>query len=98
MGSFRLIADGEVQFYELEIIRQVGDSLVMQLKHFNADLTGWEEKDETFDFPLVKIESDAVYFDGFTVRRISQDEIHMFVMVHSDGSAEEVQFIYHRVP
>ena len=97
MGSFRLVAAGEVQFYELEIIRQVGKTLILQLKHFNADLTGWEEQDETIDFPLVKIEPDALYFSGFTVRRINENEMHMYVMVDDEDGEEEVSFVYHRV-
>ena len=39
----------------------------MQLKHFGSDFKGWEEKDETVDFKLVKIEKYAVYFDGMTL-------------------------------
>ncbi len=46
MASFRLINKGVVSFYEIEIIREINGSLVLELKHFNNDLKGWETKDE----------------------------------------------------
>ena len=44
MGSYRLVKDDKVIFYELQTIVEQGSSLVFRLKHFNADLSGWEEK------------------------------------------------------
>ena len=97
VGTFKLSSNGKVKFYEIEIIREVADSLVLQLKHFNHDLKGWEEKDQTVDFPLVKIEEDAAYFDGFTIRKISADEVHMFVVFEREPQLKETVFKYHRV-
>ena len=71
-------------------------SLSFRLKHFNSDLTGWEEKNEREEFPLVKVEKNAVYFDGFTIKRISANEIHMYVVISDEGEAEEVEFKYFR--
>ena len=45
MASFKLIIDNKVSFYEIEIIREVNNTLILQLKHFNNDLKGWETKD-----------------------------------------------------
>lgn len=97
VGSFKLSANGEVKFYEIEIIREVAGSLVLQLKHFASDLKGWEEKDETVDFRLVKIEHDAAYFEGFTIRKIADDEMHMIVVIGNEPKHEEVKFKYRRV-
>jgi len=60
MASFKLIKDGKVLFYEIEIIREVENTLILQLKHFNNDLKGWETKDETVDFPLKEITKTKV--------------------------------------
>ena len=76
MCAFKLVVDGKVEFYELCQIREESGSLVLRLKHFNGDLKGWEEKDETVDFKIVKVEKDIVYFDGFTVERVSKDKIN----------------------
>ena len=45
MASFKLINDEKVTFYEIEVIREIENSLVLQLKHFGPDLKGWETKD-----------------------------------------------------
>ena len=97
VGSFKLSSNGKVKFYEIEIIREVADSLMLQLKHFGHDLKGWEEKDETVDFRLVKIEQNAAYFEGFTIRKISDDEMHMVVVIGNEKKRDEVIFKYHRV-
>jgi len=97
MGSFKLSQGDEVIFYELCIFREVDSTVLFQLKHFNSDLTGWEEQNKTIDFPLVKMTKDAAYFDGITFERISEDEIHVYVVIEENEEVEEVQFIYHRV-
>ena len=42
MATFKLIKNNKVAFYEIEIIREVQNTLILQLKHFNNDLKGWE--------------------------------------------------------
>ena len=95
MFVFRLIAEGKVVFYEIGGIRQVEKTLLMQLKHFNGDFTGWEEKDQTVDFKLVKIENNKVYFDQLTFEKISDNEMNVYVVIGDDnGNQEEVKFNY----
>jgi hypothetical protein len=97
MAAFKLVADGKVQFYEIEIIRELKASLILQLKHFNGDLKGWETKDQTVDFPLVKITDLAVYFDGMTFEKVSNNEMNVYVLMHGkDGSTNEMKFNYKR--
>lgn len=97
MASFKLVADGKVQFYEIEIIRELKESLILQLKHFNGDLKGWETKDETVDFPLVKITKNNTYFDGMTFEKISDTEMNVYVLMHEkNGTTNEIKFNYKR--
>lgn len=96
MFSFKLVADNKVVFYELGGIRQVDDTLIFQLKHFGNDFKGWEEKDETIDAKLVKIEENRIYFDQFTFEKINENEINIYVVVEDDGKAEEIKFTYKR--
>ena len=97
MFSFKLVSNGAVQFYELGHIQQVGETLLLQLKHFHGNLKGWEEKNDTVDFKLVKIDVDRVYFDDFTLEKISENEINVYVVIeHADGASEEVKFNYGR--
>ncbi len=97
MCAFKLVVDGKVQFYELCQIREENGSLVLRLKHFNGDLTGWEEKNDTVEFRLVKVEKDKVYFEGFTIEKITEDKINMHVMIGDAGKESEVAFNYTRV-
>ena len=95
MAAFKLIKDGQVVFYEIEIIREVNNTLILQLKHFNNDLKGWETKDETVDFPLKKITKNKVIFEGMTFERINENEMNVYVdMKQKDGSIEVLQFKY----
>ena len=81
-------------FYELGGIRQVEETLLLQLKHFGNDFKGWEEKDETVDFKLVKIENNKVYFDQFTFEKVSENEMNLYVVIEENGTSEEVKFNY----
>lgn len=94
MFSFKLVSDNKVVFYELGGIRQVDDTLIFQLKHFGNDFKGWEERDETIDAKLVKIESNRAYFDQFTFEKISDSEINIYVVIEEEGKTEEVKFNY----
>lgn len=73
VGTFiQTNAEGSIWFTELMYIRPVeiagGESLEIAIKHFNPDLTGWEEKDEVERFRLVAIEECAAYFQTLTIR------------------------------
>ena len=95
MASFKLINDGKVSFYEIEIIREVENSLILQLKHFNNDLKGWETKDETVDFPLIEITANKVTFEGMIFEKVNDKEMNVYVDLHDkDGSVETVKFTY----
>ena len=97
MGAFKLVVEGQVQFYEIETISQVNDTLMFRLKHFNKDLTGWEEKDKTVDFKLVKVTDNKVYFNGLTLERINDNEINIYVAIEQEGNTTEEKFNYKRV-
>ena len=97
MFVFRLVKDDKVGFYEIGHIKEVGKSLILQLKHFNRDLSGWEEKDETVDFKLVRLEEHKVYFDNFTFEKIDENSINLYVVIReSDNKSEEIKFSYKR--
>lgn len=95
MFSFKLVVDGKVVFYEVGGITQKDNTLFMQLKHFHGDFKGWEEKDETVNFRLVKLEENKVYFDQLSFEKISDTEMNVYVVVgNEDGPGNEVKFAY----
>lgn len=97
MGAFKLVLDGEVSFYELETISEENNTLVLRIKHFNSDFTGWEEKDESEEFKLVKITEDTVYFDELTFQKVGNDTLNIYVVIGGSGGPKEILFKYNRV-
>lgn len=97
MAAFKLSVNDQVKFYELETISEQGDTLILRLKHFSSDMHGWEEKEETVDFKLVKVTDDKVYFDGMTFENISDDEMNVFVIIEDKGEKHEMRFNYRKV-
>lgn len=95
MATFKLINDGKVSFYEIEIVREVENTLILQLKHFNNDLKGWETKNETVDFPLKEITPTKAVFEGMTFEKVNDNEMNVYVDIHQkDGSIETAKFNY----
>jgi hypothetical protein len=94
MGMFRLVKEGKVVFYEFLTLVEHDGSLLLKLKHFNPDLTGWEEKADFVKFRLLKIESEAVYFQGLTFKRVGRDKLEIFLALRNrtDGTVREERF------
>jgi len=61
-------AAGGIMFSEHMYLMEQDGSLVVKLKHFNPDLTGWEDKDGMITFRLIAAEPCALYFNALTYR------------------------------
>lgn len=97
LGHFAAWTDTGARFYEIITFREEGGSVMLRLRHFHPDLKGWEEKDETVEFPLVAVEGDRLYFAGLTIERVGEDQARHYVLVgHRDGTAQEAEFTYRR--
>ena len=97
-GHFRMVADGKPGFYELVMLAQIGPTVEYRVRHFNPDMTGWEEKDKFVRFPLVAVEKDAWYFDGYTLKRTGPDtSLHIIRVKRTGGEPSEVVLSYRRV-
>ena len=55
IGTYRLVVDGKASFYEFMNLIEDDGSLLLRLKHFNADMTGWEDKDKFVSFRLARL-------------------------------------------
>jgi hypothetical protein len=95
-GMFRLIKGDKVIFYELMVVSEEQGSLVFRLKHFNADMTGWEEKNEVQAFPLVARKDGALQFQGMSFHPVG-DRLTVYLAIeHKDKPLEEAVFTYRR--
>lgn len=96
MGSFKFSEDNQVMFYELITISEYQGSLLLRLKHFGEDLSGWEERDQSMDFKLVRFTDTSVHFEGYTYRLINQNKMHVYVLVDDNGQKKETKFVFNR--
>ena len=98
VGTFvQETTDGSIMFSEHMYLAQQDGSLVLKLKHFNADLTGWEEKDDMVTFRLLALEPCAAYFNALTLRCEGDDGLVAAVRMKSDKpEPQELVFRFQR--
>ena len=98
VGYFRLVRDSKPVFYEILTIIEIEGSLEMRLKHVNADMTGWEEKNDFVTFKLAKHDDTGAYFNGLTFKRVNPDLLEGYLALRNrgDGTVREEKFIYRR--
>jgi len=87
VGTFKMSVNGEVQFYELMVITVDSTGPTLKLKHFNSDMTGWEEKDEVINFAFNSAKENELSVGATTYKLIAKDSLDIFVDVgNKDGS------------
>lgn len=102
VGTFvQATDDGGILFTEHLYLMEEEGSVVLRLKHFNADLTGWEEQDAMLTFRLVEMADCAAYFRGLTLRcdkgeNGEQGLVAAVRMSGSDGGSSELVFRFTR--
>ena len=97
VGTYRLVKDGKPVFYEMMWMLETEGTLILRLKHFNAELTGWEEKDKSVDFKFVKKDGKRLYFSGLTFEQASKSELNIYLVLRQrDGSLKEEVFTMKR--
>lgn len=97
VGMFKSVKDGKTAFYELMTITMKGDQPVLRIKHFGADLKGWEEKDQAVEFPYVRHSEKELVFQGLRFVRKGSDQLEIRVMLDQKNSQEETVFAAKRM-
>ncbi len=80
---------------ELISIRQDGNSVLMQVKHFNPDLTGWEDRNSSENFPLVYMEPHRAYFDGITYILRDPQTLDVYVLLNNEENDTPEEAVFH---
>jgi len=102
MGMFRALADGTPRFYELITLDADGAGIVCRFKHFDRDMSGWEEKDAPLTLDLVAHEADQEVFlrrgarRWMTYRRDGADRIAVFFENEDEVHAPEEEYRFER--
>lgn len=94
-GKFRLVPSGRVVVYELFTISE--PDLVLTLEHFDHDLSGWDERNETVTFHPVRVTPAEPIFEGLAFRLLPDGRLHASVQARrSDGTESQLDFFLAR--
>jgi hypothetical protein len=97
LGTFRHDGkDGKPVFYEFMTLTERDGTISLRLKHFNPDMTGWEEKAKFVEFKLVAKKDGAVYFEGLTFVPKGKDEAMIYLALRSKDKVREEVFHFKR--
>lgn len=94
---FRFVVKGEVQFTEHFMISKKNDNTVLKLKHFHGDFTGWEEKDEYVEFPLIKIDDRTAFFEGISYELVDKSTLKVLLEMEENGDISTEEFIFEKI-
>lgn len=72
-GFVRSWTNEEFLFYEITTFAEHENGVSYRVKHFNYDLTGWEDRDVVIDRPLLGKSDGVLQFDGITFERVNTD-------------------------
>jgi hypothetical protein len=99
MGMYRSLKQDQPVFYEFLMIVEEKGTVVLKLKHFNPDFSGWEDKGAFVSFRLAKVEARAVHFDGLSFIREGDDSLRIYLLLRDSktGQVREEEFRMRRV-
>ncbi len=94
MGMYRSLKQDQPVFYEFLLLLEENGTIVMKLKHFNPDFSGWEDKTGFVSFRLVQVEERAVHFDGLSFIRDSDAALRIYLLLRdrTTGQVREEEF------
>lgn len=96
VGLFKLYNDDGVAFYEIMLITVEDGTLSFKVKHFSADFTAWEEKEDYVEFKLVAIEEDALHFGGLSFYQRGPDAMDAYIVMRNDQGIREEKLVFRR--
>ena len=96
VGLFKLFGDDGVEFYEILLLGVEDGTLSLKVKHFSADFTAWEDKEDYVNFRLVKKEDDALHFGGLSFYRRGDDSIDGYIVMRNAEETTEHHLDYKR--
>ena len=94
VGMFRHVRDDKPVFFEIITLSEEDGGIMMRLKHFDPNLTGWEEKDRTEDSRLLAFTETELFFDGITYKRTGDCGLEVYVATETDGEPQEAMFSF----
>jgi hypothetical protein len=105
IGMYREMKGGKTVFYELLVLSQEGDGVVLRLKHFDANLIGREEKDQSVVLDATVSGHEATFTSRdkakpiqLVYRRSSKTQLDAALIRERDGKTLRDEFHYRIEP
>lgn len=101
LGTFKMSDGGnQVTFYEIFTLTVDSAGLPqIKLKHFNADMTGWEKKDDYLTFSYKSKATNEITIGAVTYRNPSPDSLYVDVVLRNSAGEVNTETIrFKRVP
>ena len=97
-GMFELLnADGTQRFSEIFVLDRFEDGPALRLKHFNADLTGWEAQDAYVSFPLIETAPGRAVFEGLEMQLSEAGALLVDLRIAGADGPRIERFTYARI-
>ena len=97
VGMFKLYDGDQVSFYEILTLTVEDGTLSLKVKHFNADFTAWEDKEDYVNFKLAKLEEDALHFSGISFYRRGENNMDAYIVMRNGDEITEHPIVFERV-
>ena len=97
LGIYRHLTDEESNFSEFIQLKEEDGTVKLRLKHFNPDLSGWEEKDDYVEFPLVAVETGRAEFKGLIYEQLDNGGMKVTLTLHDKEKTWQEVFNFQRV-
>lgn len=79
MGMFRFIKNGKPDFYEFCHLIENDGEVELRLKHFTANMVGWEEKEDFVSWKLLEVTPKKAVFEALTMELVADNELVMYL-------------------
>lgn len=86
--------DGKLVFYEFLTLDKTG----MKLKHFNADMTSWETKEDFVSFGMVEAKPGKLVLKGLVFEKTSETTMEIKLRMRDDNGVRTEVFHMKRAP
>ena len=97
-GVFKQSSESGLLFSELMEIVSIDGVFQLRLKHFDADFSAWEEKNEHESFKLLSVAPSKAVFDGLSYELTGTNQLKITLSVQqSDGSVTSEVFDLDRI-
>lgn len=96
VGTFKLFNGDDPAMYEIMLLTVEDGTLSLKVKHFSADFTAWEDKDDYVNFRLVAKAPGELHFGGLSFYQRSDDKLDGYIVMRNGDDVSEQHMTYER--